>query len=277
MDEDCRCTITDDREFLPKVKCVVFHIPGLPELDRPLLRELRKDAPRNQIWVAWSKESVVNYPLLDDPQCMEFFDYEMSYRQSADIWTPYLRPWWPKKFVSAQLQPKKRLCAAFVSSGQNSSRRQEYLEELANYIPIDSYGKFMKNRRLFWDRGRATRIKTLSHYRFSLAFENSISQDYVTEKLFEPFLAGSIPVYLGAPNVEEYAPGDNAYINVNDFSSVKELAQFMKSVDDSHYHEWRTKPLRQDFIHKSNQMSGNIFDRVCDLISPSNKVVKPAQ
>lgn len=277
MDEDCKCTMTEDRRLLPKVKCVVFHIPSLPELDRTLLYELRQTARPNQIWVAWSKESVVNYPLLDDPQCMELFDYEMSYRQSADIFTPYLRPHWPRKFVSVLPRQKKRLCAAFVSSGLNSSRRQEFLEELAQYIPIDSYGKFMRNRRILWDRGRATKTKVISRYRFTLAFENSICPDYVTEKLFEPFIAGSIPVYLGAPNAEEFAPGDDAYINVSDFSSIKELAQYMKSVDDSRYHEWRTKPLRQQFIRMSEQMRGNPFDRVCDLIAASNKFLEPVQ
>ena len=40
-------------------------------------------------------------------------------------------------------------------------------------------------------------------YLFTIAIENSLEYDYVTEKLWQPLAAGSVPIYLGAPNVDE--------------------------------------------------------------------------
>ena len=41
--------------------------------------------------------------------------------------------------------------------------------------------------------------------------------DYVTEKIWESYLAGSIPVYSGAPNVMDYVPGAHTFIRADDF------------------------------------------------------------
>lgn len=38
-----------------------------------------------------------------------------------------------------------------------------------------------------------------------MAFENVIAMDYVTEKFYDPLIAGSVLVYLGAPNIADFA------------------------------------------------------------------------
>ena len=60
--------------------------------------------------------------------------------------------------------------------------------------------------------------------------------DYVTEKIYNVFQAGSIPVYMGAPNIgrsfvplfmisiDEWLPDPKSIIKASDFSSPKELA-----------------------------------------------------
>ena len=40
----------------------------------------------------------------------------------------------------------------------------------------------------------------------------------MTEKFYDPLLTGSVPVYLGAPNVAEHAPAAQCYIDVRDFA-----------------------------------------------------------
>lgn len=44
----------------------------------------------------------------------------------------------------------------------------------------------------------------MSDYRFSLVIENAIFPGYITEKIFDAFIAGTIPIYLGAPNVDRW-------------------------------------------------------------------------
>lgn len=41
----------------------------------------------------------------------------------------------------------------------------------------------------------------IGRYKFVIAFENSICNDYITEKLWRPLTIGVVPIYFGAPNV----------------------------------------------------------------------------
>jgi hypothetical protein len=57
----------------------------------------------------------------------------------------------------------------------------------------------------------------ITKYKFTFAFENSNTNDYVTEKLFGPLEAGSVPIYQGAPNAKKFAPDDHSVIFADDF------------------------------------------------------------
>lgn len=59
--------------------------------------------------------------------------------------------------------------------------------------------------------------------KFTMAFENSASKDYVTEKFFQPILDGSVPVTYGAPNIADYAPGPHSIINAFDYTYVARI------------------------------------------------------
>ncbi len=48
----------------------------------------------------------------------------------------------------------------------------------------------------------------LRNSRFTLCYENYSMPGYVTEKAIHALVAGSIPVYLGAPDIEFYLPSD---------------------------------------------------------------------
>jgi len=59
------------------------------------------------------------------------------------------------------------------------------------------------------------KVSTLAQYKFYFAFENTFENcDYVSEKVYAGWAAGSVPLYMGSPHIEEYAPGDNSVIDV---------------------------------------------------------------
>lgn len=67
----------------------------------------------------------------------------MSYHQDADIVYPYYRYEYRKELIlmpEFSFHEKKDICM-MISSPFNQSGRQEYLQELMQYILIDSYGK----------------------------------------------------------------------------------------------------------------------------------------
>lgn len=43
-------------------------------------------------------------------------------------------------------------------------------------------------------------LRFVGQYKFTLAFENAVCDDYITEKLWRPLIVGSIPIYYGSPS-----------------------------------------------------------------------------
>lgn len=48
----------------------------------------------------------------------------------------------------------------------------------------------------------------LARYKFSICYENAVEPGYLTEKIFDCFVAGTIPVYLGDSNIHRSVPSD---------------------------------------------------------------------
>ena len=46
----------------------------------------------------------------------------------------------------------------------------------------------------------------LAKYKFHLAFENAVCDDYFTEKFVRPFHVGAIPIYYGSRTIRDFAP-----------------------------------------------------------------------
>jgi hypothetical protein len=82
-------------------------------------------------------------------------------------------------------------------------------------------------------RGFATsKAETLGKYKFALCFENSILKGWVTEKIFDCFFAGTVPVYWGAPNIEDYVPKE-CFIDMRRFKDYGELKDYLKSPSEA--------------------------------------------
>lgn len=263
------CLITTDRACLHKADVVVFHLPDLNNYLEEDLDKLYK-----QKWVAWSLESEANYPFQQDPEFMDAFDYRMSYHQNADIIYPYYQDTYPELLLKKQVidfEQKKDICM-LISSPYNESKRQEYLRELMSFIEIDSYGQLFNNKKMESDSGHSSKMKLYESYKFVISFENSCTVDYVTEKFYDPLLAGAVPIYLGAPNIEEFSPGENCFVDVCDFDSPQQLASFLSRLcrDEKLYNrflDWKKASLFPDFLHKTEGQKVHPFIRLCELIS----------
>ena len=61
----------------------------------------------------------------------------------------------------------------------------------------------------------------LAPYRYSIAIENQVSANIITEKLYDPFLSWTFPIYGGAPNVHDFFPeGSLLAIDVKDLAGT---------------------------------------------------------
>jgi len=83
-----------------------------------------------------------------------------------------------------------------------------------------------------------SKIKTMANYKFSICFENAKSnQGYLTEKIFDSMISGSIPIYFGDPNVEQNIPS-SCYVKYENFSSIGELFEYMTNISDEEYNKY---------------------------------------
>ena len=68
-------------------------------------------------------------------------------------------------------------------------------------------------------------------YKFSICYENMGNQrGYITEKIFDSFVGGCVPIYLGAENIAQVIPKE-CFIDRREFRSDEELYTFIKTMD----------------------------------------------
>jgi len=94
---------------------------------------------------------------------------------------------------------KSKLVSCIVSDLQMTDGhklRLEIAKQIAESGQVDMYGKAFK----YIPR----KIDALKDYRFSFAMENDCYESYFTEKLHDCLLTGTMPIYLGAPNIGDF-------------------------------------------------------------------------
>lgn len=132
------------------------------------------------------------------------------------------------------------------------SDRDVYVAELMRHIPVDSYGQCLHNRDLPAHLRDSTAMdeegfyNVLARYKFILAFENAVCDDYITEKLWRPLKLGVVPVYYGAPNIRQWLPSNRSAVVVNADAPPERLAEYLKRLDKNNeeystYLDWKHK------------------------------------
>ena len=75
----------------------------------------------------------------------------------------------------------------------------------------------------------------LKKYKFSICYENARDiSGYITEKIFDSFFAGCVPIYWGAQNVTDHIPA-NTFIDKRNFKTYEELYSYLKNMSDEEY------------------------------------------
>lgn len=120
-----------------------------------------------------------------------------------------------------------------------------------NGAVVDLYGrgwnrssnKFIKS---VWRGLSQNKPETMSRYKFAICFENARWPGYITEKIFDCFLVGTVPVYLGATDVESHIPAD-CFIDARKFKDYGELMKFLMSLGESDIARFR-KSIGEFFV-----------------------------
>ena len=154
------------------------------------------------------------------PLC--FFDINKS-RKCADGLT--------REKAKELLAEKKHFCNFIFGHRSAKGEREAILDALQRYKRVESAGSFLNNM----PDGKAVpfteeKIHFLRSCKFTIACESISYPGFITEKLIDPFYAGSVPVYYGDPNVElDFNP--EAMVHIRSFSSLEDAVERIIKLD----------------------------------------------
>ena len=238
------CIMMDNQSRLSEADIVIFHNRELIQGQQRL--PVNRKRPEKQRWVWLTMESPANNG--DVKPFAGYFNWTMTYHQDADIYSPYGFMVPKESETHEPLEsfiPKDKtdLACWVVSNFSPHHKRTTIYEKLKTVIPIKVYGGAV-NKRL----DDQTLLPTISRCSFYLAFENSVSRDYISEKLWRnAYMSGAVPVVFG-PTREEYeaVAQKDSFIHVNDFDTIEELGEFLKTLAADReryasYFNWRRK------------------------------------
>jgi len=137
------------------------------------------------------------------------------------------------------LQTKTKFCCFIVSNPMNPIRKK-FFKELSKYKKVDSGGRYLNNI----GGPVIDKISFMKDYKFAISFENESYPGYVTEKVYEPKLVDTLPIYWGNPKIKNEF-NSKSFINYNDYSSMKKVIERIIEIDrdDQLYLQYSSEPF----------------------------------
>lgn len=185
------CFATHRRSLInvEKYDAIIFH--GINEEFNP--KDLPDKRRPEQRYVFAALESPSNRYV--DRELNDFYNATMTYQLDSDVIWSYSDVTVisenerssknEDKRLMSVIKNKTKMAIWYKSNCRTNGRRENYVEELEKYLEVDKYGKCSYDRGC--DKGKSC-FKTVvePNYFFYLSFENSLCNDYVTEKFFNP-------------------------------------------------------------------------------------------
>ncbi|KAB1203814.1 Alpha-(1,4)-fucosyltransferase [Morella rubra] len=175
----------------------------------------------------------------------------------------------------------------YWSSSRCLPQRNRLAKQLLSLLPHHSFGKCLNNvggldmalsfypecatdvsvTPKWWDHLHCA----MSHYKFVLAIENTMTESYVTEKLFYALDSGAVPIYFGAPNVWDFVP-PHSIIDGTKFSSLGKLASYVEALANdpvayAEYHAWRRCGVLDNYGKTRSMSLDTLPCRLCEAVS----------
>jgi hypothetical protein len=188
-----------------------------------VLQEPAIENPWTHLFTYWHSKIfdriLTHTPALDDPRQVRSLPCTGSFVD-------------PTTFTEQPFDLKKQplsIVASTLAILPGHKVRLNFVTELLSRFPGLTLHTFGKGR----EKELKQKIDGLRDYRFSIAIENSCIPSYITEKFYDCILAGSVPLYYGAPNVSDYFPIDS-YIPLP-IDNFEECCRIISELSESDY------------------------------------------
>ena len=146
---------------------------------------------------------------------------------------------------------KEKVYFANLIAGHDSEHnyRSIFFEKLSAYKRVESPGTFMNNMpdgmTVNWLDDSKANFQRRS--KFTICFESTAHEGFITEKITDAFFSDTIPVYYGSSNITEFF-NPEAFINVSDYDSLDAVVAKIKELDqdDEKYLAMLRQPILKD-------------------------------
>jgi hypothetical protein len=164
-------------------------------------------------------------------------------------------------------------------------KRLKLITELAENNLIDLYGHGWNNlsnlptslrlnsqkliEKIY--KGPATnKHATMSNYKFCLSIENIALNGYITEKIIDPLVTNTIPIYFGAPDIKATVP-KNVFIDGQSYKSTSELVNKIFSMASTDIDQMNLNGSlflrKQGNLYSSDSVAQIFFEKIMSRIS----------
>ncbi|XP_011301914.1 alpha-(1,3)-fucosyltransferase 10 isoform X2 [Fopius arisanus] len=278
-----KCIFTQDRVYWnhQNLKAILFYGSNLEIHDLPV--------PRGSgiKWGLLHEESPRNNLMFVHQETLRLFNYSSTFSRFSDVPLTLVdlpgeedllskKYFIPTKEKNRLMNEENLSPLLYLQSNCDTlSERDLYISELMKYIAVDAYGACLNNRKLpgplrdnYIGRLNSGELKKfVGKYKFTLAFENAVCEDYITEKLWRPLTVGSVPIYYGSPSFKDWLPNNSSAVAVQDFKSPKDLAEFLHQLmkNDTLYEQYLSHKLIHEI--RNDRLLENLRKRPKGLFS----------
>jgi hypothetical protein len=149
---------------------------------------------------------------------------------------------------------RTKFCAAVISNSYMAYFRLKFISDLSKYKKVDMGGRYRNNI----GSSVKDKIKFLSSYKFSIAMENSSADGYISEKIIQSFIAGTIPIYYGDYLIDEYI-NPKSYILIKGEKDIYDKIEYIKSIDND---DEKYKSIMKEKVILDNNFIEKIDDEI---------------
>ena len=166
---------------------------------------------------------------------LEFGDRYLRYPNFAFYEDQFKELLTLRNFDESVLLKKEYFCNFIYANSSADPARDKFFHLLNKYRLVSSPGKHLNNANMnvgerFSQDWMYSKIDFQSKCKFSIAFENTSSPGYTTEKILHAFISNTIPIYWGNPEVaKDFNP--KAFINCHDFKNFEQVIEEIKRID----------------------------------------------
>jgi hypothetical protein len=101
---------------------------------------------------------------------------------------------------------------------------------------IFNYFFFKKNLKIY--RGEVIdKVKTASFFKFEFCCENAKNKGRLSERIFQSFFSGTVPIYIGDETIKKYIP-KNCYIDFWKFKNLEQLHKHLQNMKINTYKKY---------------------------------------